>query len=366
MTRSAWIRGPFWDGTWILSGIPLGVAFVLASVWLPLFVPVCPAAARFHPALCNPIGAMMKLISIYAIVLLDFGHNLSPMCLAWTNDGFRQVMLKRPIRFIAAPLILLVIGTGAGIVSAKWFPTWQPFVNSAMNPLEVARPRLGNPFWWLLVIYLLWNFARQNFGVLSIYRLKSGPSFYSTNQRQVDLAFSFVTQGAVLSTTFLVFIRSESLLQTVSMLYSLLVVGLLSIVIREAVFTGRCWSPRIVFAMGQILCSLAPGLFALAANSVNHWLVAIGLASHVDGNTHSRSPAVFAAVVIVLGVVLFWALFWKSGAALSWNLRNMIDLALPYTGFRLALGLVHFLYDRWIWRLSDPRVHETIGKALLA
>jgi hypothetical protein len=31
-------------------------------------------------------------------------------------------------------------------------------------------------------------------------------------------------------------------------------------------------------------------------------------------------------------------------------------------GFRLGLGFVHFLYDRWLYKLSDPPVRATIGR----
>lgn len=33
---------------------------------------------------------------------------------------------------------------------------------------------------------------------------------------------------------------------------------------------------------------------------------------------------------------------------------------------RLGLGFVHFLYSRWVWKFSDPRVRATISRDLLA
>ena len=32
---------------------------------------------------------------------------------------------------------------------------------------------------------------------------------------------------------------------------------------------------------------------------------------------------------------------------------------------RMGLGFVHFLYDRWVWKLRDPLVRATIGRDLL-
>jgi hypothetical protein len=33
-------------------------------------------------------------------------------------------------------------------------------------------------------------------------------------------------------------------------------------------------------------------------------------------------------------------------------------------GFGTALGIVHFLYDRWVYSLSAPAVRATIGAAI--
>jgi hypothetical protein len=33
---------------------------------------------------------------------------------------------------------------------------------------------------------------------------------------------------------------------------------------------------------------------------------------------------------------------------------------------RVSLGFVESLYDRWIWKFSDPEVRATIGKDLFA
>jgi hypothetical protein len=33
---------------------------------------------------------------------------------------------------------------------------------------------------------------------------------------------------------------------------------------------------------------------------------------------------------------------------------------------RLGFGFVHFLYDRWVWKMTDQRVRATIGRDLFA
>lgn len=379
MPDRKWVRSPLWDGMWLLSGIPLGVCFVLASLWLPSRIcrtePLRFLPGAIHHTPCSFVIAAW--ITVYSIVLLDTAHNISPMALAWSHDGFRAHMLRNPLKFAVTPLLLLIGGVAAGVASIRWFPHWQPFVssdpaygNSVLWPAAMIRhPPLIDPFWWLIVVYLTWNFyhfAKQNFGVLQIYKIKSGAE-YPKNQRRIDLAFCFAAQSAVSGAIIIpIFVHTLIPLQTMTLFYLLSAAALVAMVVRDAAISGRWWTPRIMFAMSQALCFLSPGLLMMAANSVNHWLIAIGLASHVDGRTHNRSPLIFAVIVILLGIALFWALFWKAGTPWSWNLRTMIDLALPYAGFRLALGFVHFRYDRDLYRFSSSQVRETIGAALLA
>src|ERR1700730_633353 len=160
-----WIRNPWWDGCWMLSGIPIGAVLILLSLWLPFWVipyaSICPT-----PHSCDAYGVMGGLIAIYAVVLLDFGHNISPMVLAWSHAEFRSVILRRPIKFIALPLSLLVAGVFVGIATETWWTDFHPFINSALSMTEIYPPRATNPFWWLLAVYLVWNFyhfAKQNF-----------------------------------------------------------------------------------------------------------------------------------------------------------------------------------------------------------
>src|ERR1700730_13995561 len=74
-----WIRSPWWDRFWILSGLPVGLAL--------LFLP--PQAL---------------LVFFTLVVVLETSHSLSPIVLAWTHAEFRRrVVLARPMKFIALP-----------------------------------------------------------------------------------------------------------------------------------------------------------------------------------------------------------------------------------------------------------------------
>jgi hypothetical protein len=82
---------------------------------------------------------------IYVAVLfivLETAHLFSPIALAWTTPGFRQMMLQRPAKFLALP---------AGALMAA----------------------LVAPFSLVGWIYYWWNiqhFGAQHFGVMSLWR----------------------------------------------------------------------------------------------------------------------------------------------------------------------------------------------------
>src|SRR5205085_2405235 len=92
--------------------------------------------------------------------------------------------------------------------------------------------------------------------------------------------------------------------------------------------------------------------------SLTGWSPLAHLSSHVASVHGGRSPGFFACAVIGAGMVLF-ALLFVSLPTFA------IKVTMPSAGLRIGLGLVHFLYDRWIYRFSDPCVRSTIGAELI-
>lgn len=123
--------------------------------------------------------------------------------------------------------------------------------------------------------------------------------------------------------------------------------------------------PRLVLiitqGLGLVLVWFA-GLWGLAIIAINHWLTSIGLASHIaDSQRCNRT----AAVIMLAGTLLFCALFvdphmvWAHGLSAA-----TLHFSFAAVAFRLGLGFVHFLYDRWLYKFSDPAVRATIGAAV--
>jgi hypothetical protein len=130
--------------------------------------------------------------------------------------------------------------------------------------------------------------------------------------------------------------------------------------------------PRFVFiladGLGLALIWWQP-IIGMAVYSLNHWLVAIGLSSHVyagrrfpGGRPPWRAVArgwAFALAMLMVGAAGYLWLIPTPGGTLLRAIPIVVSA-------RLGLGLVHFVYDRWVWKLSDPRVRATIGRDLFA
>jgi hypothetical protein len=250
-----------------------------------------------------PLGVPLPTRAItVALLCVNFGHALSPIVLAWTHKGFRRIMLQRPSKFIGAPVVVIVAGIGAAVGTWIMFPAFHP---GSMVLENVQLNKLGIPIVLWANLYAVWNLYHAGaliFGFLCLYRRRS----YAPRRKLAVLA---------------------------------LCVAITTLIGHE---TSRIFGYETVF------------LFCFGLVTVSHWLAAIGLSAHVHAQHNDCSPLWFAACVILIGGLLVWAFY----AALFASLHAAI-MALCLRG---ALGIWHFLQDRWIWRLGDPQVRETIGR----
>ena len=339
MTGSVWIRGPLWDGVWTLSGLPLAALFTILTI----------------------CGIPPVWIFAGSFVLLQTGHSLSPVALAWGHGGFRRVMLQRPAKYVWLPLAALIGSTAAGYIAAEFWP--QPRFNPITFKIALSSP--WNPLWGMAAAYFLWNiyhFGKQNFGVMSIYRRKAGG--YDVKQRRFDLTYCCVMAAGVLSLP-LVYMAARAVkgyfaYGEILCAYALIGLAGIAVMLLRERRRGFCL-PRAALILGNgVAMTAAPwwGMGAIALVNCNHWLTAIGLADHVWSKRHT--PYLFTLVVVPLGLVLFCLLFVDLK-----HLTISAQFAATAIGFRLGLGAVHFLYDRWVWKLGDPQVRATIGRDLL-
>ncbi len=354
-----WIRSPWWDGFWILSGLPLAAALTCATAFLS-----------------------SATILLWCFVVIDTGHTLSPIVLAWSHSGFRQLMLQRLIKYAGLPLATLVLAALAGLVGGHALHGLHfdaQHFSFAAGPTTLGE--LGNPFMAMVAIYALWNayhFGMQAFGVMSIYRRKTGG--YATGQRGVDMAYCCCVIWATMLMPFIPRLAHglhdvvgwppapHPFLDRVQPTYLAVALALIILMMWREWRAGRSL-PRALFILTDGFGMIAAfwfGLWGFAIIALNHWLVAIGLVSHVHANHRRGSPTLFAAGLMAAGLMLFCVLFVDPRKAISVGLSaGMLSFTVTAVGFRLGLGFVHFLYDRWVYKLSNPQVRSTIGRDIL-
>ena len=255
---------------WLLSGLPVGIALI--------FLP--------------PMGA---LACFTLFVLLETGHNLCPIVLAWTHAEFRRGMLGQKVKYLLIPGAVLFSVLAIGTVTSLGWTSFVPGpgalygLTDGTNLLPLAM--------WIYWPWKIYHFGMQHFGVVQI--LQVGGS------RRVHM-----------------------------------------ILCLAATAFGMAVVPALTDSQWAFL--LMMGIF-----SVNHWVVDIGLSARV-----MKRGWLFAGAVLLMGAVGFlWMIPTSNGM--------MIRVIPIIICARLGLGLVHFLYSRWVWKLSDPQVRATIGRDLL-
>jgi hypothetical protein len=128
---------------WLLSGIPVGIALI--------FLP--------SPA---------RLACFTLFILLETGHSLSPIVLAWTHGGFRRVMVGQPKKYFPLPSGVFAVAIGIGAATSLGWTSLVPGPGALSRLTDWA-----NPLPVMVWVYWAWNiyhFGMQHFGVLSLWR----------------------------------------------------------------------------------------------------------------------------------------------------------------------------------------------------
>jgi hypothetical protein len=101
----------------------------------------------------------------------------------------------------------------------------------------------------------------------------------------------------------------------------------------------------------HVLPWLAVFILSEVLISAGHWITEIYLTTKV-----SPRPLLFLGALLVIGPVAFT--FWRPTP------HGLVTIApIIYCG-KIGLGFAHFLYDRCIWKMSDPQVRNVIAPAL--
>lgn len=372
--ESPWLRGPVWDGVWVLN-----------ALWL------APLVLWLSRGDADPESSPVDLLYFALTALFWIGHRLCSTWLAYCTEAYRPLLRARPVRFVALPLLVTTACFAVFLPPDAAFP-W----TRAQRLLVLA-----------IVDYacVTYHFAAQHFGALSLYRLRAGQEG-GAYARRMDRLYALGVGGVLVFVADV--LAGGVAYQDVWVDPWLVPAWLTDPLARDALRAGaalvllastaamlcaearaaRPSLPRVLYVLG-IAAIVAVGLHAqgafsfLVLSTSQHWIVAVGLGSRTpSGEPAPRRGAVrrvfhgvnarpWALTLVLLGMSVLLMPFFEVEAnrdggtyyadrifgALATGLRTSSWVpALLALGF--ATGFVHYLLDRSVYRVSDPEVRS--------
>jgi hypothetical protein len=354
---------------------------MLNALWL------VPIAIWLAHGYSDPQRSPLDAFYFVLTALFWIGHRLGSTWLAYCTEAYRPLLRSEPVRFILLPLLVTVACFVVFLPPDDAYPwaRWERFVGMAI--LDYA-----------LVTY---HFAAQHFGALSLYRTRAERARCAQSRRH-DRIFALVVGGA------LVFIAdilagavaypdlwlnrwlipawvaaNQGVIREAAML--VLFVATAHMLIAE-VRAPRRSLPRVLYILGlaaMVVIALQPrSLFLfLAIWTAQHWILAMGLASQTPGGELAPAGGTVRrafhainvrpwALLLILGTasVLLLPLFEVEASldggqffgdrifgAAAEQLRTSSWVP-GIVAIAFASGFVHYLLDRNVFRMSDPRV----------
>ena len=366
---SAWVRGPLWDGFWMLS-----------ALWL------APIVLLLAQGYSNPESSPLDLLYFGLTALFWIGHRLSSTYLAYCTEAYRPLLQAQPIRFVALP-VLITAGCFALFLPADSALPWT---------------REGRLIGLAIIDYacVTYHFAAQHFGALSLYRSRADRGsciqtrrwdrFFALTAGGVLVFVADILAGAVAYQDQWVdrwfpawIVSAENGIRGGAMLA---LFAITAIVLVAELRTPQWSLPRIFYIVGlavMVGLALRPrSLFLfLVIWTSQHWILATGLASQTPSAEptpttgivrrflHRLNVRPWAVVLLLMLLSLMLLPVFEVEAnretgtyygdrifgALATQLRTSTWLSvLLALGF--ATGFIHYLLDRSVYRMSDPQV----------
>ena len=366
-----WIRGPVWDGAWVLS-----------ALWLAPLV-LCFSWGSEDP---RPRGLDVLYFGLTATLWI--GHRVGSTWLAYGTTAYRPLLRAEPLRFLLVP----------AAIAASCFAVLLP--EDGALPWSRGERVVGLAI--LDYVLVTYHFAAQHFGVLSLYRARAGRT--RARLRRCDRVFALLVGGVLVFVAEIVagtvaFIdlwidpwldpdRVTAAAGTIAGIGTAVVaastLGMLAIEARAE----RPSLPRALYLVG--MAAMVGVAFAVRTPFVfvvlwtaQHWIVATGLTTLVAGGetapAHSwwcealqainRRPWAVAVTLVALSVMLlpvmeveavgdgdpFYGdvIFGAFAAALRASAWVPALVALGFT-----TGFWHYWLDRAVYRFSSPRVRD--------
>jgi hypothetical protein len=354
---------------------------MLSALWL------APFAFFLARGYSDPQSSPLDSFYFALTALFWIGHRFCSAYLAYCTEAYRPLLRMEPIRFVVVPM-LVTIGCFAVFLPADSALPWTR--EERLIALAIVD-----------YAWVTYHFASQHFGALSLYRSRVGRSA-CLQTRRLDRFFALTVGGL------LVFVADTLagavayqdqwidhwffVQWIVSVQESIRIAGtclltLITMIVLLAEFRSRQWSlARVLYIVGiaiMVAIALQPrSLFLfLVIWTSQHWIVATGLASQIPGaeptprrgnlrrSLHQLNIRPWAILLLLTAFSIFLLPLFEVEAnretgtyygdrifgALASGLRTSSWVpTLLALGF--ASGFIHYLLDRSVFRMSDPRV----------
>jgi TonB family protein len=353
---------------------------MLSALWL------APIVLLLVHGYSNPESSPLDLLYFGLTALFWIGHRLSSTYLAYCTEAYRPLLREQPIRFIALPLL----------ITAGCFALFLP-PDSAL-PWTREERLIG----LAIIDYacVTYHFAAQHFGALSLYRSRADRGaciqtrrwdrFFALTAGGVLVFVADILAGAVAYQDQWVdrwfpawIVSAENGIRGGATLALFAITALMLV----AELHPPRWSlPRILYIVGlavMVGLALRPrSLFLfLVIWTSQHWILATGLASQTPSAESAPTTGIVRrylhrlnvrpwAVVLFLMLLslVFLPIFEveaNSGTGTYYGDRIFGSLAIQLRtstwlpgllALGFATGFIHYLLDRSVYRMSDPRV----------
>ena len=353
---------------------------MLSALWL------APIVLLLVHGYSNPESSPLDLLYFGLTALFWIGHRLSSTYLAYCTEAYRPLLREQPVRFIGLPLL----------ITAGCFAVFLP--RDSALPWTREERLIGLAI--LDYACVTYHFAAQHFGALSLYRSRADRSsclqtrrwdrFFALTAGGVLVFVADILAGAVAYQDQWVdrwfpawIVSAENGIRGGATLALFAITAIMLII---ELRTTRWSLPRILYIIGlavMVGMALRPrSLFLfLVIWTSQHWILATGLASQtpsaesapttglVRRNLHRLNVRPWAVVVFLMLLSLAFLPIFEVEAnsgtgtyygdrifgAFATQLRTSTWVpALIALGF--ATGFIHYLLDRSVYRMSDPRV----------
>ena len=370
---SVWVRGPVWDCAWVLN-----------ALWL------LPIALWLSHGYSDPRSSPLDSFYFALTALFWIGHRLSSTWLAYCTEAYRPLLRNDPVRFVVLPLLITFACFAVFLPADAALPWTREERLVAVAVLDYA-----------LVTY---HFAAQHFGALSLYRMRAERAG-SKRARHFDRLFALGAGGAL---AFLADILAGSVayqnlwightdvpIWLTANQAAVRAAGLSALFIATTIMLiaeARALHPslpRVLYILGlaaMLAVALRPRSFSLylVIWTSQHWVLATGLASQtmtgepapargaVRRALHALNARPWAILLLFAAASVLLLPFLEVEANLDNDGPYYADRifgafagalrtsdwvpALVALGF--STGFVHYLLDRSVYRMSDPRIRS--------